>query len=152
MKSTWTLAAQHSRGFTVYKMIIDSKVLVLPGSIRPEWATPARSSALQHPGENGKMKKSVWNLWLCYKSLFREKKLLTRQNLASIAIWWKSVVKIWVNEILTLDNVDCNVRSGPVMVLSESISEPCVECCYNRNNGRDPQIWSNWSYPCSFVG
>ena len=28
--------AQHSRGFTVYKMIIDSKVLVLPGNIRPE--------------------------------------------------------------------------------------------------------------------
>ena len=57
------------------------------------------------------MKKSVWNLWLCYKSLFRI--LLTRQNLASLAIWWKKPCKdMGLNEILTLDNnVGCNVRT-----------------------------------------
>ena len=26
-------SAQHSRGFTIYKMIIDSKVLLLPGNL-----------------------------------------------------------------------------------------------------------------------
>ena len=42
-------SAQHSRGFTIYKMIIDSKVLLLPGNLGCPAPLPPLTSAFHSP-------------------------------------------------------------------------------------------------------